>query len=100
MSFLKKELTNDDMKFVILRGQDNSYGQTLKKGLDDWIKENKYNSILFICLGEIWEHIERKDYQLKLQKLMKENGYEDYKFCFSPYEDRTLCVKTRFHLTF
>ena len=50
-------------------------GQTLK-GLDDWIEENKYNSILFIYLGEIWEHIERKDYQLKLQNLMKNNGYK------------------------
>ena len=48
--FLKKELKNDDMKFVILRGQDDSYGPDFKKGLDDWIEENKYNSILFICL--------------------------------------------------
>jgi hypothetical protein len=85
------------MKFVILKGQDDSYGPDFKKGLDDWIKENKYNSILFICLGEIWEHIERKDYQLKLQNLMKNNGYEDYKaLCFSPHEDRTAAgVKTR-----
>ena len=41
--FLKKELTNDDMKFIILKGQD------LWNKLDDWILENKYNSILFIC---------------------------------------------------
>ena len=95
--FLKKELTDDDMKFVILKGQDDSYGPEFKKGLDNWIQEKKYNSVLFICLGEIWEHIERKDYQLKLQNLMKNNGYEDYKaLCFSPYEDRTSAgVKTR-----
>ena len=40
-------------------------------------KTNIIQSCLFV--GEIWEHIERKDYQLKLQKLMKEHGYEDYK---------------------
>ena len=67
--FLKKELKNDDMKFVILRGQDDSYGPDFKKGLDDWIEENKYNSILFICIGDIWEHIERKDYQLNKTKI-------------------------------
>ena len=89
--FLKKELTDDDMKFVILKGQD------FKNGLDNWIKENKYNSVLFICLGEIWEHIERKSYQKALQNSMKEGGYKDYKaLCFSPYEDRTAAgVKTR-----
>ena len=89
--FLKKELTNDDMKFVILKGQD------FKNGLDNWIKENKYNSVLFICLGEIWEHIERKSYQKALQNSMKEGGYKDYKaLCFSPYEDKTAAgIKTR-----
>ena len=89
--FLKKELTNDDMKFIILKGQD------FKNGLDNWIKENKYNSVLFICLGEIWEHIERKSYQKALQNSMKEGGYKDYKaLCFSPYEDKTAAgIKTR-----
>ena len=89
--FLKKELTNDDMKFIILRGQG------FKSGLDNWIKENKYNSVLFICLGEIWEHIERKSYQKALQNSMKEGGYKDYKaLCFSPYEDKTAAgIKTR-----
>lgn len=89
--FLKKELTNDDMKFIILKGQG------FKSGLDNWIKENKYNSVLFICLGEVWEHIERKSYQKSLQNLMKEGGYKDYKaLCFSPYEDKTAAgVKTR-----
>ena len=85
--FLKKELTNDDMKFVIMKSID---GETFKNGLDSWIKENKYNSVLFICLGEVWEHIERKSYQKSLQNLMKEGGYKDYKaLCFSPYEDKT-----------
>ena len=70
--FLKKELTNDDMKFIILKGEG------FKSGLDNWIKENKYNSVLFICLGEIWEHIERKSYQKALQNSMKEGGYKDY----------------------
>ena len=89
--FLKKELTNDDMKFIILKGQG------FKSGLDNWIKENKYNSVLFICLGEIWEHIERKSYQKALQNSMKEGGYKDYKaLCFSPYEDKTAAgIKTR-----
>lgn len=89
--FLKKELTNDDMKFIILKGQG------FKSGLDNWIKENKYNSVLFICLGEIWEHIERKPYQKALQNTMKESGYKDYKaLCFSPNEDKTAAgVKTR-----
>ena len=89
--FLKKELTNDDMKFIILKGQD------FKNGLDNWINENKYNSVLFICLGEIWEHIERKSYQKALQNSMKEGGYKDYKaLCFSPYEDKTAAgIKTR-----
>ena len=92
--FLKKELTNDDMKFVIMKSID---GKTFKNGLDNWIKENKYNSVLFICLGEVWEHIERKSYQKSLQNLMKEGGYKDYKaLCFSPYEDKTAAgVKTR-----
>ena len=89
--FLKKELTNDDMKFIILKGQD------LWNKLDDWILENKYNSILFICLGEVWEHIERKPYQKALQNSMKNKGYGNYKaLCFSPYEDKTAAgVKTR-----
>ena len=89
--FLKKELTNDDMKFIILKGQG------FKSGLDNWIKENKYNSVLFICLGEVWEHIERKSYQKSLQNIMKESGYKDYKaLCFSPNEDKTAAgVKTR-----
>ena len=92
--FLKKELTNDDMKFVIMKSID---GKAFKKGLDDWIDQNKYNSILFICLGDIWEHIGRKSYQASLQKIMKEHGYQDYKvLCFSPYEDKTAAgVKTR-----
>ena len=89
--FLKKELTNDDMKFIILRGQG------FKSGLDNWIKENKYNSVLFICLGEVWEHIERKSYQKAIQYVMREQGYKDYKaLCFSPYEDKTAAgIKTR-----
>lgn len=90
-ALFEKELTNDDMKFIILKGQG------FKSGLDNWIKENKYNSVLFICLGEIWEHIERKPYQKALQNTMKESGYKDYKaLCFSPNEDKTAAgVKTR-----
>ena len=95
--FLKKELTNDDMEFIILKGDDDSYGEDFKNGLDNWINENKYNSVLFICLGEVWEHIERKSYQKAIQYVMREQGYKDYKaLCFSPYEDRTAAgVKTR-----
>ena len=95
--FLKKELTNDDIEFIILKGDDDSYGEDFKNGLDNWINENKYNSVLFICLGEVWEHIERKSYQKAIQDLMKEQGYKNYKaLCFSPYEDKTAAgVKTR-----
>ena len=48
--FLKKELTNDDIKFIILRGQG------FKSGLDNWIKENKYNLTIF-DIFEFWNGV-------------------------------------------
>ena len=69
--FLKKELTNDDMKFVIMKSID---GKTFKNGLDNWIKENKYNSVLFICLKFrlilklIGQLLQKMPLQITLQK--------------------------------
>lgn len=84
--FLKSELKDDKLMREVWRPEAESFMELYSRFV-----ESEYESALIVCMntdGILWEHIDRKSYQRKIQTLLKETEHKV--LCFSPFEEHTV----------
>ena len=86
--FVKAERQNNKIMIETWNPSEESYLDVLEK-----FKESDYVSALIVCEnteGVDWKDVDRKEFQKKLQRLMKEKGHDNLKaLCLSPFEEFT-----------